>query len=858
MAQWKETLEPYVKVQEKIRTAAVNPVAGEDLIIGAVIISDAGPSVPTLITSQTEFLSTYASQDLTKEYVDSINKLYKGDDTTLASTVWLNAYRLAGSTNMLVVRASKSKDITFAKPLIKGDNNVYLLRDGQLLKKVPEFKMVIDKDKNGADHNTDGWGINLSDVGVIGNRNTDEGAQYDYFVQNLGDLVDYLNDTSKFFSPSYKFYSDEKATIEADSLDDAVSVVFEEVYLGVDVLDKTDPRCPDGRSYIVTCEKDWTPDNPTQKVIDLNSTAFSDFREVPFYATNNFNSSTDLKIRIRRFNHDAVMTKELATNDCNAGGNSPFTVLTSVLDTFTNNGTYVKNGKVVPNDEVLYRDFYEVAVLDPSLDKDPMYFNIGNILGRGDMEVSTLNESLKMIQVQLPDDLRDLGLGYYGYLPASKKKGWGVLATPTKDQEKAAKAYDTKADVLAIENPTIGDVCIVGKKSSDLYIYKDGNWTFPAEDDDVSAVNYVEADLNTLESHVIAPAVGDVAKVGLDVEGIYYIYKDGLTASEIEAEELYLDLSIDPEKYSILNISDTDMVKALDLISQDEVYTVEGLSDLGNTAPMFQTVLANMAINENYFYPISTVNSTNYLAIANGLNRLSQDSCKLYASAPWDVDTGTVGFKYYASPSVLFWEAVGRNRALDREFASVFGFGATGVVQYQKPVVEFNKRQRQLLLSKKINTATWNTQGQTWCMNDSYTKQTENNILGEDGNSRLCIRISKAMPALLKQFIGRKISDVLYADAYNVILYWFKSNIFPMLYTIDDVRITIADVNTDEDRRANRMRVLVECKYSRSLKYIVVPESLANYLKNCWKYVSIISSLLEICKFNDYVLKRKI
>ena len=58
MATWKETLEPYVKVIESVKTAALNPTAGEDLIIGAVIISDTGPSTPTLITSQSEFLFT--------------------------------------------------------------------------------------------------------------------------------------------------------------------------------------------------------------------------------------------------------------------------------------------------------------------------------------------------------------------------------------------------------------------------------------------------------------------------------------------------------------------------------------------------------------------------------------------------------------------------------------------------------------------------------------------------------------------------------------------------------------------------------------------------------------------------------
>ena len=52
MAQWIETLEPYIKVQEQVHTATLNPVAGEDLIIGCVLIADAGPSVPTLISGQ--------------------------------------------------------------------------------------------------------------------------------------------------------------------------------------------------------------------------------------------------------------------------------------------------------------------------------------------------------------------------------------------------------------------------------------------------------------------------------------------------------------------------------------------------------------------------------------------------------------------------------------------------------------------------------------------------------------------------------------------------------------------------------------------------------------------------------------
>ena len=226
MAQWTQTLEPYIKVHEEVKSMAINPTAGEDLIIGVTFISDAGPSTPTLIRGQKEFLETYTSQDLTQEYIESLNQLYTGDDKTLAANMWANAYRLAGSNTLLAVRASKADGMYFAKPLTKGDLNTYILRDGELLKKVDPFKIVIDYNADSADHASDGWLISINGVGAFGNRTTDSGAQYDYFVDSLPDLVENLNDTTKFFSPSYTFYSEAKnepateINVDMDDYDD--------------------------------------------------------------------------------------------------------------------------------------------------------------------------------------------------------------------------------------------------------------------------------------------------------------------------------------------------------------------------------------------------------------------------------------------------------------------------------------------------------------------------------------------------------------------------------------------------------------------------------------------------------------
>ena len=830
MAQWTQTLEPYIKVHEEVKSMALNPTAGEDLIIGVTFISDAGPSTPTLIRGQKEFLATYTSQDLTQEYIESLNQLYTGDDKTLAANMWANAYRLAGSNTLLAVRASKADGMYFAKPLTKGDENTYILKDGELLKKVgvskdKGFKLVLDQPADDADHTSDGWLISVNGVGAFGNRTTDAGAQYDYYVDNLPDLVDNLNDTTKFFSPSYKFYSEAEnqpateVNVDMNSYESKKSVntvVFDEVYLGVDFLDESDTRTTDGLSYIITCEPDWTFENPDQDTIELNSSGWSGFDAAEYYATNVYNSATQLAVRIRRFNHDAVVTKELTENEratLNQTGPSPYRVLTNVLDTYT------KGGTVEPDSRILERDFYEIAVFDPSVNGETSFFNVGNVLGRGDMEVSEVNSLIKMIQLTLPDDLHDLGLNYYGY--NDDDYIWEEVTDPnvyntarwtklTTEPDTVNWYFKTTKDMYTWNATAHGvtentKVCIGPDPSTyEYYQYDGSSWSKLDDDFDPSQATIVRYFANTEQMNEwegMEP--NNIVCIGTDpatVNPEYYQYNGDYTKSTLRELksisnvpintvgtvetatssknykyvvngniQLYANLTIDPLEYDILDVSDSDFKKAMDKILEDEVYTTEGLCDLGNTELSFQNYLANMAISEdgNYFYPISTVNSTNYMTIGNSATKISQDSYKLYMSAPWDIDTGTLGWKFYASPSVLYWESVARNRRNNNEFSSILG-QSYGLMQYQRPVTEFNKKTRQLLLSRRVNTVMWNVATQAWNMNDCYTKQNENNIMSEDGNSRLMIRISKAMPIILRQFIGRKITEPLCAEVRGV------------------------------------------------------------------------------------------
>lgn len=1045
MAQWKETLEPYIKVNERIKTTTIVPTAGEDLIIGATLISDSGPSYPVLITSQREFLNVFASQEITKGYLNSLNDFYNdGTDTKsdVASTMWLNAYRLAGSTNMLIVRATKGADMNYVVPL-GNDQSRYIVRDGQLLKQVTGFSLTIDRlGNNAASRNETGWAISINEIGIIGNLVGDNGPIYEYFAADLRELVEYLNGTSKFFCPNPIYYVlddnqwtdvTDKENIKPDS------VYFKEVYLAqhfIDVdgfnrfyVENTEGlgtagitagsngdnygTKSDGLAYLLATatEKPTVSLNLiSDTIIDLNGPSYSDATgSYPDegYLVNTFNSNSDIKVRIRRFNHDAVVLRDDIKPTVIAGGDSPFEVLTDVIDQYdsTTNETAIKRIKE--------RDFYEVAVLDPSLDKDPLSFCVGNYPGRGDITLDELNDSLKMINIHI-SSLEDLNLSYYrgdgdsgsnlpeapeGYrwekateesdgISNKLRSGNVIIVNENVDADNAGLgqlasdylfipksslgSYTTYYmgleiivdgsnsslnNVIMINEPgvyelsgqtnagtinlrvdssggVLGNIIPIEEENNNnnsgqgdpiqqrdtvaintfednslLYInvgnnkkyfiseddngtrklkgISNGGFTFRAErtrgiegvsenvsvttteQPDTTVLNFsIEASCINLtyptnnhltsgallsidgilgdEEQDIISAIGEKSAneshvLSCQVKGknirrdsinnytyyklVYARINEGINNySTEERTEIYKDLSIDIHSTDILTVTPNDLMRSISAITEDEVYTTEGLTDLGNTDLSFQTYLCNMAKNENYFYPISTLYSTNYLAIANYRSRLAQDSYKLYTSAPWDIDSGTVGFKFHACPSVIYWEAVSRNRSMNREFASVFGFSSNGQVLYTNPVTEFTKKQRQLLLSKRVNTVMWNTQNQTWNMNDCYTMTSENHILNEDGNSRLFIRINKAIPTLLRPLIGRKLNNSTYADAETILKYWFERTILTMQYSVSDYKVTIANLeaNDDQARRQNKMYVLVECLFPRSLKYIIV------------------------------------
>ena len=655
--------------------------------------------------------------------------------------MWLNCYRLAGSGSLLISRACKvDGSMTYAKPLDPTMSEAaakmqdYIYHEGEILKAVSPFKLVIDEGnlltEESADEVTsanDGWAISIRDVGVFGNRVNDNGPLYDYFVDNLYDLVDKLNETGKFYISEYHFFKDVKCEEEVDDPEfnkyEIKVVKFDHVFLAsggvmepevfdadgnveywgydstgttknkwgdsyhavIDTFEKnpktegwyekdanneyvaTNDTTPvDGKkyyykgnadldstavgcAYIIPADINW--ESGSQSIIDLNSEKYSGFTAPKFWVRNLYNSRVDLKVRIRRFNHNAV--KNIQTEE--GSTDSPYQVIKSVLDVYT------KKKTKTPAMSVLKYDFYEFCIYDPAVSSDAQIFNVGQVPGRGDITIADLNDNLGSMHLELPQDLGELGLSYYGY------------------------------------------------------------------------------------------------------------YNDGEELKEVEQINANAKIGASDDSESLIMAGNGDIMRAYDRIELDERYIVEGLTDCGCTESIIQNYIANIATQSNYFYPVSSAASTNYMVIANKKNKITKRNSNIYHLAPYDLDDGTVGYLFNCMSSTLYWETVFANRRLNLEFAAAFGQNR-GVVSTVNLAKEFNKEERQLLLTKKVNTIFRDVYLERIYINDNFTAQEDDNVWKEENIVRLRIRISKAMPVLLSQFKGRQNNQKCWDDCISVIL----------------------------------------------------------------------------------------
>lgn len=368
------------------------------------------------------------------------------------------------------------------------------------------------------------------------------------------------------------------------------------------------------------------------------------------------------------------------------------------------------------------------------------------------------------------------------------------------------------------ENNTAGNLKLIINKDEDIA----GYYTITVEDGDNKSTYQIGPDYN-LGQITLDEFNNLVTSVQLQISNIEEVYN---SIDKNSSGEAVVELSIKDDDLKLLSVTESDIEKAWDAINEDERYVVEGLCDLGDTTRTIQTHISSIASSanngSNMFYPASPVESTNYLTIVNGFSKLTTDNMNIFKLCPWDNDDGTVGFRFSASPAVLYWEAVMRNKAANNEFAGVFG-ETNGVVSPVSLATNFSKPERELMLIKKINTIFTDVSLDTVYINDNWTAQSAKDVMSEENNVRMKIRISKAMPVLLSQFRGRQPNSRTWDDAKTVVETWFKNTVKSWGYGPADWKITCDETNnTDEVINNNGLRVRVQVKYYKSIKYIDV------------------------------------
>lgn len=691
MANWKETKEPYVQVNESIKKVSYPAAVGGDLIIGGAIVADAGDTDPILITDRSEILSNFTTD---------------GKLTSRSHISLKNAYRLAGSNQLLLCRACSMGDSKFVQdinsPNMEGvvakTPNHILMKDGMGLEKLsspitikyaltgPENESFFGIANMRAVLNEEGkvtsyvmrkvpqFGVDVLSVGTIGNSN-----DYSVTVNSLEALVNYLDETPYFKVTNIKETTTEKAVPEIT-----------------------------------------TPDDPEN---EADKTAFANYYQ-DVYGTQSYSI------------YGFMYPDDEAT-------------------------------KVLSNPVRL--DIQGVKEIK-SEDRVESYLQ-NNYSTAGKLDVS-ITPGFTVV---------DDGENHFYYTIVIKN------------------ATEDGGEYLVADDPRTGD----GEISLDEFNELNGGVT------------------------IVADSLDDIFKVS--TYDINEANSDGLFDEKMRSYKL----AITDEE--LLKVGEEDLNKALDKLINDERYIVEGLCDFGITnsdevigTNGYQSYMAGKTaliedepLNSNYFYVPSGTKSTNYLVIANNASLIPASHNVMYL-APWDKDSGTLGFEFDVSPSVLYWEGVARNKGVNNEFAAMFG-QTNGIVSPVKLAKKFGKKERQMLLGKRVNTIFEDvTQGATY-INDDVVSYKTDDILNSENNVRLKIRINKSIPQILSKFKGEPSNYRTWKEAREAVEYWFKSTVMTWNYTISEYKIVCDSTNnTAETIRQHKLVMRVMVRYERSTKYIIV------------------------------------
>lgn len=200
------------------------------------------------------------------------------------------------------------------------------------------------------------------------------------------------------------------------------------------------------------------------------------------------------------------------------------------------------------------------------------------------------------------------------------------------------------------------------------------------------------------------------------------------------------------------------------------------------------------------------------------------DTRRSMAVGSRDKNASVTPWKSLIAASSLYWQKVYENKASNSEFAPVFDI-TNGVLAYQSPIKEYNKKSREYLLNATypINWVKYDRTNGVYYFNNNLVHTRKKDVMNEEMNVRMINKIERDILLLLPRYKGMLNNDDTRLDVYGLIDDYFKSSIMNQNYRpVEYMIICDRSNNTDAIINANKLAVSVYVRIQGSIKYIEV------------------------------------
>lgn len=260
--------------------------------------------------------------------------------------------------------------------------------------------------------------------------------------------------------------------------------------------------------------------------------------------------------------------------------------------------------------------------------------------------------------------------------------------------------------------------------------------------------------------------------------------------------------------------------KALDKIADMEDYKIAFMMPFNYTNPSYLNYLATKA-SKCYSLGVSGVyvEKDDVNTIKPMLPTRTED---LFVLAGSELSTSLADFPVKLNPEILYLQRVAVNKATNKEFAPVMG-SDTGLMAVTRVPTKLKSSTREALLDLGVNSIiTKATTGVSY-LNKNKCFANSDNIMNEEQNKRLALKINRDIDELLDRFLGKENNEDTRSLATSLVNQYFNDYIMNQVYNPVSVEVVCNDTNNpDTVINSNKLVLDISIRYPRTIYDILV------------------------------------